>query len=259
MRKINRFFKTMYKYFKLTWTFLYSMKTLIVLLIIIALKYRFNILLTITQWKIENYKLLLEYFSVILSFPTIVLILGLIFLYRFSDSIKRFFETVRSFKAGPLEFGTQQQQEENNFDQSKKALKLNQKGITLKPSQVKKIEKNLIKISEEKAQKDLEIKNKDEVIKYLIGRAEFFEFLYLNRYLVLSTKTALFWLYMNPTFKEDFMNKFSISPQILNPIAEKEAILNSLFVSKLLDSNDGIIFVTEKGKRFLRYLGYNIK
>ena len=165
-------------------------------------------------------QIIIEYLKVLLSWPTITFFLVIIFLFKFSESIKIFLSNLRSFKAGLFELN--QQQSLPTRVEKKVEGKLENKKITLEK------------------------------------RAELFEFAYLNLYLVYNTKQALLWFYFTPSTRENYIFTFILPPQAINQSVEKEAIFNALLANELI-WQEGILFkITEKGKQFLKFLGYNI-
>lgn len=199
---------------------------------------------------LTEYELIRKYIETLTSLPIVILSLGLIFIFKFSNSIKTFLENSNLKQAGPFGFGQQQQAPSSKDIEDKVAENLEERGVTLTAQQLQQIDKAF-------QEKETQLANKDNVIKYLIERAELFEFAYLNSYLVFNSKTALLWIFLRPTTRENFLANFSLPPQIFNPLAEKEAILNTLLINHLIESRDGLLLITDKGKRFLRYLGYN--
>ena len=148
---------------------------------------------------------------------------------------------------------SQRQQVPTSRDiEEKVAENLKEQGIALTPQQLQQIEQAF-------QEKETQLANKDEAIKYLIERAELSEFAYLTLGLVYNTKVALMWFYLQPSHsstKENFINLYTLPPQIINPLAEKEVIFNTLLTNQLLEQNGLLFTVTDKGKRFLKYLGY---
>lgn len=203
---------------------------------------------------IPEYTLLKDYVAFFFSWPFVVLLLGLTFILRFSDSIKKFLENSNFIKAGPVELGQRQQLPSSKDIEEKATESLEQKGVNLTPEQLQAIEAAF-------NDKDSQLANKDQAIKYLLERSELFEFAYLNLILVFNTKTALLWFYFQPSnssTKENFMNSYSLSTQISDSLVEKEAIFNALLVNQLVETDGGLFKVSEKGKRFLRFQGHNI-
>jgi len=200
-------------------------------------------------------QIILEYLRIILSWPLLIFILLIIFLFKFANSIKVFLENLRLLKAGPFEFS--QQQEPPEEIEKKIEDKLEESGITLTKEQLKQIEETLETLSREKENKESQIFKQQEVIRYWAERAELYEFLYLNLYLVYNSKLALRW-FINPSTKDNFIYSFPLPPQIVNQITEKEAIFNALLSNGLIEQ-DGLVFkISEKGKRFLKFLGYKV-
>jgi len=200
-------------------------------------------------------QIILEYLRVILSWPLLTFILLIIFLFKFANSIKVFLENLRSLKAGPFEFIQQQKPpEEIN---KKIEDKLEESGITLTKKQLKQIEETFETLSREKQNKEFQISKQEEVIRYLAERAELYEFLYLNLYLVYNSKIALFW-FVNSSTKDNFIYSFPLPPQIVNQTAEKEAIFTVLLSNGLIEQDEFLFKISEKGKRFLKFLGYNV-
>ena len=221
---------------------------------------------------VVNHQIILEYLKVLLSWPVVVFVLGIILFFKFSSSIKIFLENLRSFKAGPIEFSQQQREEERTEEKIKKELR-EEKGIKLSLSEIKKIQTKIETLSKEKRDKEHKISEQERLIdelfkishdllklnNVLIKDVEFYEFSYLNLYLVDNSKQALWWFYQNPSTKENFINSFFLPPQIVNQIAEKEAIFNALLVNDLIKKQNEFYVISEKGKKFLKFLGYSVK
>ena len=162
------------------------------------------------------HEVIITYLRIILSWPPMVLVISIIFILKFSSSIKTFLGNIFSLKIGSVEIS--QKQEETNKDI------LEKRGIAL-------------------------------------TEKESYEFKYLSLFLVFNTRRALLWFYKssnNSSTKNNFTNSYDLPPQIDNPEVEKEAIFNALLTNQLLEQKDSLFCVTEKGKRFLKYLGYNI-
>lgn len=223
---------------------------LVFLLIYLIWKNWFSISRTFSKFGIPEYTLVKDYLSIILSWPIVVLALGLIFLFKFSQSIEDFLKNSNLRKAGPLEFEQRQQGPSSKDIEEKAAV-----GINLTQGQFQQIEQAF-------QEKETQLANKDEAIKYLLERAELFEFAFLNLNLVYNTKVALMWFYLqtgHASTKENFIALYILPPNIPNPEIEKEAIFNALFVNQLIQQNGNLFEVTDKGKRFLQYLGFNLQ
>ncbi len=204
----------------------------------------------------EIAEIILEYFKAFLSWPVVFLVVALVFIFKFKESIKFFLENIASIKVGPFEASQRQSKVPEEKIEDQITENLQEQGITLSREQIQQIDEAFNNLTKEKETKEQENTSKDQVIKYFAERAEIYEFAYLSLYLVYNSKLALVWFnnqISNSSTKENFTAQFPIRPQIVNPLAEKEAIFNALLVNGLLEQN-GILFkVSEKGTRFLRY------
>lgn len=222
---------------------------LVIILVYLTWKNWLQLSSTFNKFGIPEYTLIKDYLSVILSWQVIVLIIGLIFLFKFAKSIDDFLKNSNLRKAGPLEFEQRQQGPSSQEIEEKAAGEVN-----LTQQQLQQIEQAF-------QEREIQLANKDEVIKYLLERAELFEFAFLNLNLVYNTKVALMWFYLqldHSATKENFIALYILPPNISNPEIEKEAIFNALVVNQLIQQNGNMFQVTEKGERFLRYLGFNL-
>lgn len=202
-------------------------------------------------------EIILNYITVVLSWPVIFFAISLIFICKFKKSIKSFLENIASIKVGPFEANQRQSQDSKEDIEDQISESLQQKGITLTDNQIKELENEFNNLTKEKEEKDAKIKNQSEIIKYLVERSEIYEFAYLSLSLVYNTKLALRWFYLqvsNSSTKENFMAQFNLPGQIVNPWAEKEAIFNALLTNGLLEQIGSLFKVSEKGIRFLRYV-----
>lgn len=204
---------------------------------------------------IEIAKIIPEYITALLSWPVAVFVISIILLNKFSEEISSFLRNTRIFKAGPVELQSQLQTEAGTKSK-KTSKKINQsiakKGIVLTDEQIKQLEVEFNKLSQETSSQDEQIKNKDQLIEYLAVRSELYEFMYLNLYLVQNTKLVLLWFNVQP-FTKDFFN-LSFQNTIPNPM-EKEAIFNALLNNQLTKAAAGNFKITEKGFRFLKFIG----
>lgn len=207
----------------------------------------------------ENANLILEYIRVLFSWPTIVLICFILFVSLYKGEIRALLDRIKKIYGIDL---TQKEQEEVPAAQqpeNKIANSLEEGGITLTTEQLQNLESEFNRLSEKTNQQDAVINDKDQLIQYAIGRAELFEFAYLEKILVINTRLALLWFYAQPSHsstRENYMFAFTLPEQIPNHQAEKEAIINALIVYELLDnnSNPALFTVTQKGERFLKEL-----
>lgn len=207
----------------------------------------------------EIIEIVLDCISILLSWPTTFLVVSLIFILIFKESIKLFLENVASIKIGPFETSQRQTKEPEEKIEDQITENLQEQGIILNKDQIQQIDEAFSNLSKEKETKEQESANKDQIIKYFIEKSELYEFAYLSLYLVTNSKHALLWFYnqtLNSSTKDNFIAQFIIPPQIINPAAERESIFNALLINGLLEQN-GILFkVSEKGMKYLKYLKF---
>lgn len=183
-----------------------------------------------------DWVLIKDYLAVILTWPTAILTLGLIFIYKFNNSIKIFLEKINYLKAPGVELSQQQsispsppsqdQQNDQQIVENLSADKTNE-GITLTPEQ----------------------------LNDLAAAFEKIEFKYLALHLVQNTVFALLSISTSPITKDYFLQAFQLPSQIINPNLERQAIINELLSNELVVENS-LLKITEKGNRFLRFMGY---
>lgn len=194
----------------------------------------------------------IDLLKVILAWPTITLVVCLIFVFKFSDSIRFFLEKHTLKKAGPLEFESQQKENDFNVEIEKE---LENRGVTFTEEEIQHLKNEFDNLSKTVDVKENEIKKSENVIQYLFYRAEFFEFNYLNIFFVLNTKNALLWFNnVNQATKELFDLTFQ---QIIPSPLERETIVNVLLNYEMIEVLVvNILRITDKGKRLLQHIGY---
>ncbi|MGA2666487.1 MAG: hypothetical protein ABSE91_00145 [Patescibacteria group bacterium] len=198
---------------------------------------------------LEIIKVIPEYLKAVLSWPVAIFVLGLIFILKFSDSIREFLKNIYSLRVGPVE-ATQRPPE--NIDR-KIENSLEQKGITLTEEQINLLDQEFLKISGESEEKEKKIQEKENFINYLVQRSELYEFLYLNLFFVPNTKIVLKWAHDLGSFTKDLFN-IIYEPRIPDKL-ERESIFNVLLQNIMIQKIDDSYIVTEKGIRFLKFIG----
>ncbi len=182
------------------------------------------------------------FLTTILSWPVAVLILGLVFFLRFSKQISTFLGSISSVKWGSFE--AQGQRDKLTED-------VVTQGVTLTTEQWGNIE-NLVN------QQGVNIQQYQEALKATFERAEHFEFAYLNLALVFNSKIALQWFALQPnksSTRQNFFLAYQLPPQVIDHIAEKEAIFSILLTSGLITQNGEFFTTSEKGEKFLKHIG----
>lgn len=206
-------------------------------------------------WRIEYNPVVVEYLKVLLSAPAVFLIVLVILFLKFDLAIDYFIRNLR-LKYRDIEATSQQEIE----------ISPNDERIS------KEKEKEFVKLSKQDAQsividiEDLTAKGEKQketierlqnsVIQFA-NRSELFEFKYLNNILVLNTKLALNNLYLTgSTSKEYFIHNVFVPPGIKDKLSERLAIHTVLFVNGLIEETEFIVKVSEKGVRYLKFIGF---
>lgn len=197
---------------------------------------------------LEIIKIIPEYLRAILSWPVAVFGLGLIFILKFSNEICIFLQTNRLSKAGPVEFQQKEEEIEEKIEDS-----LEQKGITLSEEQIGQLEKEFQELSSKTTEQEEKLKESENFTNFLVQRAELYEFLYLNMFFVPNTKFVLNWSNSSSFTKELFDAQYEI--QIPSKL-ERESIFNALLSNGMLQKLNGNYSITEKGIRFLKFIGF---
>lgn len=206
----------------------------------------------------EIIDLVLNFLEIIISWPFSFGLVSLIFVYKFSQEIKKFLNDVVSIKAGGFE--AHRQSEFIGKDLKEEiGENLENQGIVITPQQLDELEENIANLSKERDEKEKEVLDKENSVKYYQEKAEVYEFAYLSIFLVENSKKALNWFYKQFNYsstKENFLGNFLLSADINDPQREKEAIFNALLVNQLIILQEGLYVVTEKAERFLKYIGF---
>lgn len=232
-------------------------KIIITCLILLIILNKNGIAGLLFNFGISEYSLIREYIETFLSWPVISLIISLYVITKFSESIKIFLENVKTFKAGSLEMTTQSRSPQQEVTSVEVKDELKEKGITLSNDQIQTIENEFDKVVKEKQNIEQEVGTQKETINYLAVKAELYEFAYLNLYFVPNTKNVLLWFNsQNSCTHQYFIYNYQLPSVIINPDAEKEAIFNALITNQLLDHDLSLIKINDKGKRFLKFIGY---
>ncbi|HSE29154.1 MAG TPA: hypothetical protein VLA77_01040 [Candidatus Saccharimonadales bacterium] len=181
-----------------------------------------------------DWVLIKDYLAVIITWPTAILVLGLVFMYRFSEAIRVFLSKIDRLKAVGVELSQQQSVTPPTPTDSK----------------------------EQKTVEDLESKVDDgsvtltkRQVDNLVTLLETMDFRFLNLHLVQNTKNALRVMTQSEVRKSAFLQVYQVPPQLTDPVTERQAILNALFDAGLIHEESDILKATEKGVRFLAFIG----
>jgi hypothetical protein len=195
-------------------------------------------------------EIILEYFKIFISWPVGVTAISLLFVFKFSNEISAFLKDVCKVKFGQLE--VIKQAETPRITQNRKKQKSKTNGITFTTEQINKLDEEFKKLASERDIKDEEIKNKNELINYMIFRSEIYEFSYLNLFLVPNTKMVLLWIQSQNKVIRELLVLYIKS--LVNDGLQLEVIINTLVTNELIQMDNGIFQITDKGNRFLEFI-----
>jgi len=208
-------------------------------------------------WKFEYNTVAIEYLRIFLGMPAVVLIVLLVFFSKFYSSIDYF---IRNMRVKYKDVEATSQQAKNIQPDGPQTTEANEaEVVSLSKQDVQVIAEEINNIRTDNQTKQQAISELRELVVQLANRSEFFEFMYLNNILVISTKSALLSLYTNgpqskALFIENVKNIF-IPPMVLDKETEKLAIHNALLVNGLIEETGALIKVSEKGERYLKFIG----
>ena len=201
-------------------------------------------------WRIEYNQVLIEYLQVFLSFPSVILIIFLIFIDKFSGAIDYFIRNMK-VKYRDIEASSQQT---TNFNAAKGVNAPTTKSNSSTNTEL--IEKEFEKLKFTSDSKQKEIEQLKKWVVFLLNRSEFFEFQYLNQFLAEHTKIALLFLNQEKRVtKELFMQKIYVPENISDKNLERAAVLNALITNELVQEKNSVISISEKGEKYLDFIG----
>jgi len=180
-----------------------------------------------------DWVLVKDFLAVILTLPLAILVLGLTFMYKFSDPIREFLRKMDHFKAPGIEVSQQSASPSTPNDEKEQKTveelesKVNDGSVTLTKQQV------------------------DELVSLI----ETMDFRFLSLQLVYNTKKALGLISQIEVKKSAFLLVYQVPPQVLDQVGERQAILNSLIGAQLIYEENDMLRVTAKGMRFLTFIG----
>lgn len=223
----------------------------IILGIFIVNKYGLNIF---QSWKFEFNAVAIEYLKVIFSMPTVILILFATFFSRFQSAIDYFIRNMR-FKYMDVDVRTQQAKDMASDDAtSSDANQIEE--VRLSKQDVQTIANRVDNLRTENESKQQTIDGLKDLVIELVNRSEFFEFKYLDKMLVLNTKYVLKDLNrFAPITKDSLIRNIFVPEVVKDRVGEQFAIHNALLINGLIEEDGSVVTVSEKGKRYLKFVG----
>lgn len=183
--------------------------------------------------------IILDFIKTIFSWPIVILILVLIFLLKYYESISDFIKNIKTAKGPGFEI-TQKQENEGK------------KEPIVEKSEVDKLTSELNQIRVSSGEKDKLINEAKIIIPQLANGMQFYKFEYLDLFYVTITKNILDWFNtINQATKEVYkLSWFSI----VKNEEQIETIISVLLAQNMLEDLGNSIRITDEGRRFLIYL-----
>lgn len=212
-------------------------------------KFGFNLL---KSWQIEYNAIAIDFLKIFLGWPSVVLIIFATFSCKFRSAIDYL---IRHLWVKYKDFEARTQEEKNLLPNESTTIEKTKKEARFSKEDVQ----NIAKSVEDLQEKNTSLKQLAESLRQLalqlVERSEFFEFKYINSYLVLNTKSALLSLYNSGSCERDYfkLNIF-VPTTIIDKFSERLAIFNALLTNGLIEENGSVIKVSEKGIRYLKFI-----
>ena len=200
----------------------------------------------------EWYNIVLEYLKVFLAWPVLGSAAIVLIIWWLRKPLDHLLRNISVRMPGGVEIQAQQARPDE-------AEKEGPETITLDAEQQQALHifiQNLqdkLKLNAE--QRDALERAAQEEIERVWGIARFWEFMYLGRYLVPHTQQVLLYVHnqqgqITREFLCTLWPRFNFGTE-----GEREAVLNALQTSGLLDQSGNILSVTDKGRSFLQFAG----
>jgi hypothetical protein len=214
-------------------------------------KYGLNFL---QSWSFEYNQVVIEYLKVFLGWPAVVFLIFSIFFSRFYSAIDYF---IRNMRVKYKDVEATSQQAKNILPDGARTSETNEaEVIRLSKQDVQTLVEEINNIQSDNQTKQQTIDTLRELAVQLANRSELFEFKYLNEILVLNTKIVLRDLYIIGSMtRESFIRNIFVPSSVIDKFSEQLAIHNALLVNGLIEEAGSLIKVSEKGERYLKFLG----
>lgn len=116
----------------------------------------------------------------------------------------------------------------------------------------------LTSVKQHLLQRNLNRQEVRELIRSIFTIKEQYEFAYLNLFLVANSKAALKRLAeLGSATKKLFLTAMDLPSDIADESNQQEVIFNALLCHHLIENGEGIYQVSEKGRRFLEFIGWS--
>ncbi|MCX5638694.1 MAG: hypothetical protein NTX52_13540 [Planctomycetota bacterium] len=198
----------------------------------------------------ECHLVILEYLKVVLTWPVLGSSAFVLVIWWLRNPLDFLLRNISIRMPSGMQIQAQQPQSKASHDTEKPGT------ITLDPQQQQELTKFVQELQQElKLSSDQQTILRDEIQKAW-SAARFWELMYLDRYLVIHTKLLLSMMHKGggQTTREYIVAcwpSFNWGDE-----REREAVLNALQTSGLIEQIGNILKVTDKGRAFLAFIGY---
>jgi len=190
----------------------------------------------------ENF---LKFLQIILSWPVAVLVIFVLFFFKFKSAIETFLRNIKCIKTPwGAEIQSQSGSEETKTE-----------GRLVSPEEEQNLQTEIKKLLNES---HLNLQQKEQLrteLKRVYDAAFAWKFSYLNLFYVYKTKQVLLSVAHLQTFSKEFYHNGWKT--LIQDEAERNTILDVLASNGMLSTIDGVHYkVTDQGYRFLEFIGY---
>ena len=181
----------------------------------------------------EDMYLVYKYLEIILSLPSVILIIFSALLFRFGDEIQDILKNLSVLKVWGVQV---------------------EKGDIRKGDDEEKVQGESKKVASEIVKEGG--KHAEKLIQEYNDLLEHYYFKYLDASLAHDTKRALLFFKERSVSIAEFFYHFSLHQRVYNPEHQKRIMLDVLLEEGLLIKNGDIVSISDKGKRFLQFIGW---
>lgn len=206
------------------------------------------------NWRMEYNAVVVEYLKVLLGWPAVALLILFIFFSKFYSAIDYF---IRNMKVKYKDVEATSQQAKNIMPDGTQTTEENEaEVVSLSKQDVQSIAEGIENLQTDNTTKQQTIDALRDLVFQLANRSELFEFKYLNNLLVLNTKIVLRDLYsIGPMSRDSFIRSIFVPASVIDKFSEQLAIHSALLVNGLIEEEGSIVKVSEKGERYLKFIG----
>lgn len=208
----------------------------------------------VQYWKLEYNSIAIEYLKILLGLPAVLLFIFLFFFIKFFSAVDYF---IRNLRIRYKDIEASSQQARNLLPEESQILdKKGNETVSLSKQDAQEIAAGIENLTQDNQSKQKQIEELHSIVAQLANRSEFFEFKYLNTVLVFNTKIVLRDLYkIGPITSNLFIANIFVPITTVDKNSERLAIHSALFINGLIIDEGTVIKVSDKGGRYLKFLG----